>query len=78
MKRKQTDAEIMRDKQKKAEEKKQQEEEEKVRQEMAKKGGDMSYMKQFEELDVGEDEGDDGEDGQEEEKKQAPKEMIQP
>ena len=56
MKRKQTDAEIMRDKQKKAEEKKQQEEEEKVRSEMAKKGGDMSYMKQFEELNVGEDE----------------------
>ena len=42
---------------------------------MAKKGGDMSYMKQFEELNVGEDE---GEDGQEEEKKQAPKEMIKP
>ena len=60
MKRKQTDAEIMRDKQKKAEEKKQQEEEEKISSEMAKKGGDLSYMKQFEELNVGEDEeGDD-------------------
>ena len=58
MKRKQTDAEIMRDKQKKAEEKKQQEEEEKISSEMAKKGGDMSYMTQFEELNV-EDEGDD-------------------
>ena len=45
---------------------------------MAKKGGDMSYMKQFEELNVGVDEGEEGEDGQEEEKKQAPKEMIQP
>ena len=45
---------------------------------MAKKGGDMSYMKQFEGLNVGEDEGEEGEDGQEEEKKQAPKEMIQP
>ncbi len=58
MKRKQTDAEIMRDKQKKAEDKKQEEEDEMVRQEMAKKGGDMSYMKQFEELNVGDD-GDD-------------------
>ena len=57
MKRKQTDAEIMRDKQKKAEDKKQEEEDEMVMQEMAKKGGDMSYMKQFEELNV-EDEGD--------------------
>ena len=43
---------------------------------MAKKGGDMSYMKQFEELNVGEDEGEDGQ--EEEEKKQAPKEMIKP
>ena len=45
---------------------------------MAKKGGDMSYMKQFEELNVGEEEGEEGQDGQEEEKKQAPKEMIKP
>ena len=43
-----TDAEIMREKQKKAEEKKQKEEEDKIKEELAKKGGNMSYMKQFE------------------------------
>ena len=44
----------MREKQKKAEEKKQKEEEDKIQADMAKKG-DMSYMKQFEELNVDED-----------------------
>ena len=45
-KRMMTDAEIMREKQKKAEEKRQKEEEDRIRAEMAKKGkgGDMSYM----------------------------------
>ncbi len=46
MKRKQTDAEIMREKQKKAEEKKQKEEEEAIKGKTGKSGtADMSYMK---------------------------------
>ncbi len=63
-----TDAEIMREKQKKAEEKKQKEEEESIAQQKAAKG-DMSYLKQFEELEVND---------EEEEKKEPPVEMMKP
>ncbi len=47
-----SDAEIMREKQKKAEEKKQKEEEDRIKEQMKGGKGDMSYMKQFEELQV--------------------------
>ena len=78
-KRKLTDAEIMREKQKKAEEKKQKEEEDAIIAAGGKIGGgaskDMSYMKQFEQMGLEE-----GEEGEEEKKKEeeveAPKEMI--
>ena len=51
-KRKLADADIMRDKQKKAEEKKQKDEEETAMLEMQSKMKDFDYLKQFEELDI--------------------------
>ena len=69
-----SDAEKMREKQKKAEEKKQKEEEDIIKANFAKAGQQMGYMKQFEEINI--DEGGDEQQEEEEEEKKEPKEMM--
>ena len=72
-KRMMSDAEKMREKQKKAEEKKQKEEVDIIKANFAKAGQQMGYVKQFEEININEG----GEDQQdEEEEKKEPKEMM--
>ena len=51
-----SDAEKMREKQKKAEEKKQKEEQDKIKQGFSQAHEKMGYMKQFEEININEDE----------------------
>ena len=77
-KRMMTDAEKMREKQKKAEEKKQKEEEDKIKQGFSQAQQKMGYMKQFEEININEQDEqqqNDGSDENEEEKKE-PVEMM--